>query len=64
VGVEPDVVVAYEADEIDPIRHSGWSVVVTGRARTVTDPDRVARYEQLLQPWVDEVHNDMAEGDR
>ena len=46
------VVVAYEADEIDPIRHIGWSVVVTGVARTVTDPERLTRCEGLLHPWV------------
>ncbi|GAA2250181.1 DNA-binding protein [Streptomyces ruber] len=31
-------VVAFEADEIDAARHSGWSVVVTGPASVVTDP--------------------------
>lgn len=46
------VVVAYEADEIDPATRSGWSVVVTGRAYTINDSDAVARYQQLLQPWV------------
>jgi Pyridoxamine 5'-phosphate oxidase len=46
------VVVAYEADSIDPQTRSGWSVVVTGRAHTLTDPDLVLRYEQLLHPWV------------
>lgn len=46
------VVVAYEADEIDSATRSGWSVVVTGRAYTIADPAAVARYEQLLQPWV------------
>ncbi|AGC63243.1 Pyridoxamine 5'-phosphate oxidase [Mycobacterium liflandii 128FXT] len=46
------VVVAYEADSIDPQTRTGWSVVVTGRAYTLTDPDQVARYEQLLHPWV------------
>ena len=48
----PGVVVAYEADDIDPIRRVGWSVVVTGVARTVTDPQRLARCERLLHPWV------------
>lgn len=48
----PGTVVAYEADDLDSQRHTGWSVVVTGLATTVTDPDQVARYEQLLQPWV------------
>ncbi|WP_151478298.1 pyridoxamine 5'-phosphate oxidase family protein [Streptomyces albicerus] len=31
------VVVAFEADEVDAVAHSGWSVVVTGRATVVTD---------------------------
>ncbi|MEU4040072.1 pyridoxamine 5'-phosphate oxidase family protein [Streptomyces collinus] len=31
-------VVAFEADAIDPDRHSGWSVVVTGHADVVRDP--------------------------
>ena len=56
-----DVVVAYEADEIDPHQRTGWSVVVTGLARTVTDPERIARYESLLHPWVDHVMNTVIE---
>ncbi len=48
-------VVAYEADAIDPDSHIGWSVVVTGFAHTITDPERVDRYERLLRPWVDKV---------
>ncbi len=52
VRADTHVVVAYEADEIDPVRRAGWSVVVTGIARPVTDPDRLARYERLLRPWV------------
>lgn len=46
------VVVAYEADDFDPTQRTGWSVVVTGRAQTVTDKHQVARYERLLHPWV------------
>ncbi|WP_067537054.1 pyridoxamine 5'-phosphate oxidase family protein [Nocardia crassostreae] len=52
VRADSTVVVAYEADDIDPDLQVGWSVVVTGIARTVTDPDRLARYERLLRPWV------------
>ncbi|MEU5438710.1 pyridoxamine 5'-phosphate oxidase family protein [Streptomyces sp. NPDC020719] len=44
-------VVAYEADDIDPDTHLGWSVVVTGYARLVTDPGELARYRALLRPW-------------
>lgn len=50
---DPGVVVAYEADSIDPVTHLGWSVVVTGYARPVTDPDELLRYQALLLPWVD-----------
>ncbi|MEV0466932.1 pyridoxamine 5'-phosphate oxidase family protein [Nocardia tengchongensis] len=53
VRADSNVVVAYEADDIDPVEQLGWSVVVTGIARPVTDPERVARYEALLRPWVD-----------
>jgi nitroimidazol reductase NimA-like FMN-containing flavoprotein (pyridoxamine 5'-phosphate oxidase superfamily) len=36
-------VVAFEADEIDAVAQSGWSVVVTGSATVVTDPEEHAR---------------------
>lgn len=45
-------VVAYEADVIDQDTHLGWSVVVTGFAHLVSDPEQVARYEQLVAPWI------------
>ena len=45
-------VVCYEADELDPVRHTGWSVIATGTARLVRDPAAITRYEQLLEPWV------------
>ncbi|KOV53590.1 pyridoxamine 5'-phosphate oxidase [Streptomyces sp. AS58] len=46
------VVVAYEADAIDPDTHLGWSVVVTGYAQLVTDPVELERICGLLKPWV------------
>ena len=45
-------VVCYEADDLDPVGHTGWSVIATGLARLVQEPDAIARYEQLLEPWV------------
>ncbi|MFB7176418.1 pyridoxamine 5'-phosphate oxidase family protein [Streptomyces sp. NPDC056257] len=48
---EAGVVVAYEADDIDPGEHLGWSVVATGYATAVTDPDEIERYVRLLEPW-------------
>lgn len=47
------VVVAYEADAIDPATRLGWSVVATGYADAVTDPADLDRYARLLQPWAD-----------
>jgi hypothetical protein len=47
------VVVAYEADQIDPDTRQGWSVVVTGYARSVKDPDQIARNQAMLEPWVE-----------
>ncbi|MGV9610951.1 pyridoxamine 5'-phosphate oxidase family protein [Nocardia xishanensis] len=46
------VVVAYQADDLDIDRRTGWSVVVTGIARPVTDPARIDRYQRLLRPWI------------
>lgn len=33
-----NAVVAFEADDFDPLYHSGWSVVVTGVAAELNDP--------------------------
>ena len=52
-AADDGVVVCYEADELDPVRHTGWSVIATGMARMVRDPHAITRYQQLLEPWVD-----------
>ena len=46
------IVVAYEADSIDPDSHVGWSVIVVGTARLLTDDSAAARYRARLRPWV------------
>jgi len=51
------MVVAYEADDIDPKEHVGWSVIVTGVATLVQDRDDAMRYERLLRPWVNGQRN-------
>lgn len=51
-GADEGVVVAYEADRLDEDQRLGWSVIVTGWARLVTDPAEAARYERTLRPWV------------
>ncbi len=45
-------VVAYEADQIDPEAHVGWSAIVTGVASLVEDLAQVEAYERRLRPWV------------
>ncbi|HET6832941.1 MAG TPA: pyridoxamine 5'-phosphate oxidase family protein [Acidimicrobiales bacterium] len=37
-----NAVVAFEVDEIDPVAHTGWSVLVTGLARELTDAGELA----------------------
>ena len=43
-------VVAFEVDDFDPLYHSGWSVVVTGPAQELTDPDELARVRRAHLP--------------
>lgn len=45
-------VVAFEVDEVDPISHTGWSVLIVGRAEVLTRPDDLARARAVpLVPW-------------
>ncbi|GAA4622067.1 pyridoxamine 5'-phosphate oxidase family protein [Actinoallomurus vinaceus] len=47
-----DAVVAFEADDLDPVSGSGWSVVVTGQARVVAEAGELARVRALaLRVW-------------
>ncbi|MGW3658290.1 pyridoxamine 5'-phosphate oxidase family protein [Streptomyces sp. NPDC005151] len=39
-------VVAFEADAVDAAAHSGWSVVLTGRAAVVTDQAEMNRLDR------------------
>ncbi|NUR00903.1 MAG: helix-turn-helix domain-containing protein [Streptomyces sp.] len=45
--------VAFEVDRIDDAFSRGWSVLVRGHARTVTDPDEVRRLAEgaRSEPW-------------
>jgi hypothetical protein len=45
--------VSFEADRLDEARREGWSVLVHGRARKVTDEREVSRLEDrtYLEPW-------------
>lgn len=47
------IVVAYEADDLDPEQRTGWSVVATGVARQVGEPARIEEYAAVLHPWIE-----------
>jgi uncharacterized protein len=50
-----NAVVAFEVDDFDPIEHTGWSVVVVGVARAVSDAEAAeidARDRVRLARWV------------
>lgn len=45
-------VACMEVDDIDTLGHGGWSVLVTGRLREITDPAELVSARQLaLAPW-------------
>jgi nitroimidazol reductase NimA-like FMN-containing flavoprotein (pyridoxamine 5'-phosphate oxidase superfamily) len=45
-------VVAFQADDIDPVSETGWTVLVQGWATLITRPDELARARDLeLQSW-------------
>ena len=46
-----NAIVAFEVDDIDPLLHSGWSVVTVGQAREVTDPELVELASANIPRW-------------
>lgn len=45
-------VVAFEADQLDPGTHSGWSVTIVGPADEITDAAEITALTALgLDPW-------------
>lgn len=47
-------VVAFEADELDPELHTGWSVTIVGTAHPITDVDELMEVAgAFVEPWVD-----------
>lgn len=48
-----NLVVAFEADELDPDLRSGWSVTVVGHAQPITAVDDLVEIAgTFVQPWV------------
>lgn len=53
-AAERNIVVALEADELDPDLRTGWSVTVVGHAQRITDVSELVELSgTFLQPWVD-----------
>ena len=51
-----NAVLAFEVDDVHPVSHGGWSVLVTGIAEQVVDPDEVTRLSAAHVPrWTAEV---------
>ena len=49
-----NLVVAFEADELDPDLRQGWSVTVVGHAQQITDIDELVEVSgTFVQPWVE-----------
>jgi uncharacterized protein len=45
-------VVAFEADDLDAERHTGWSVTIIGQSHEVIDPDDIGRLAHIgLNSW-------------
>jgi nitroimidazol reductase NimA-like FMN-containing flavoprotein (pyridoxamine 5'-phosphate oxidase superfamily) len=44
-------VLTVQADAVDTVSRTGWSVVATGLAEVVTDPLRRAVVESVVTPW-------------
>lgn len=51
--------VAYEADSIDSESRLGWSVIVVGTARLLTDDVATTRYRARLKPRISGVVDDV-----
>lgn len=56
-AAEGEEVMAFEADEIDAVLHTGWSVLVQGLASVISDPEDLAQARALrLEPWAPATH--------
>ena len=42
---------SFEGDDVEPALRTGWSVLVTGWASEVGDPEEAARLARLVHPW-------------
>lgn len=50
--------VAFQLDDHDPSRGTGWSVLVRGRAVLIEDDEQIARFDDELDSWAIEDTSD------
>jgi len=51
-AVAADDLVGFEVDHIDEAMSEGWSVLISGRARLIDNPDQLAQVTDLgIEPW-------------
>ncbi len=52
--IDTEHFVGFETDRVDEALSEGWSVLVTGRGRRITDPEEYQRFASLdLETWAD-----------
>jgi nitroimidazol reductase NimA-like FMN-containing flavoprotein (pyridoxamine 5'-phosphate oxidase superfamily) len=52
LAIEAEEVIGFEVDRVDEAMSEGWSVLATGRARHIDDPDEVQHLASLdLEAW-------------
>lgn len=49
-------VVSVEADDVDGLYHLGWSVLLTGIAQVITDPETISRMKYSPRAWAPGSH--------
>ncbi|MQA79651.1 MAG: pyridoxamine 5'-phosphate oxidase family protein [Streptosporangiales bacterium] len=59
VAVREGTVIAFQADDIDSVSRSGWSVTVVGKARLLEGPEADRFRSDLLRPWVGDTREDV-----
>ena len=51
-ALEAQATIGFEVDRVDDVMSEGWSVLITGRARRIDDPDEILALASLdLESW-------------
>jgi nitroimidazol reductase NimA-like FMN-containing flavoprotein (pyridoxamine 5'-phosphate oxidase superfamily) len=51
-ALETQPIIGFEVDRVDDVMSEGWSVLITGHARRIDDPDEILALSSLdLESW-------------